>query len=996
MRILSAIALSFLLSTTTLLGVEIDQLEQEFRLPPDSARPWVYWFWINGNISREGITADLEAFQRQGIGGVLWMEVSGPWWAPDGKVVALSREWHDAIQWAIQECQRLGLAFDMALDFGYGSGGPHIAPDRSMQKLVWSETIVQGGQAIDQVLDKAQFEAVSRPLFPPNPNVEVTLQAGDRQQTTTAWLRPGAQLSDTMLQAIARGDAYRDVAVVAVPQPASAAARDFRIADLDAKAGLHATLIPGPGVEPPPTAITAPGQVIDLTAHMDPAGRLQWDAPPGEWLILRYGHDTNLKLTRPCPAAAVGLECDRLSPLGIESHFAGFLKPILEGAGSLAGRSWSYAHIDSWEAGCQNWTAAFPAEFRARRGYDLTRWLPVLSGRVVGSAEMSERFLWDVRSTVSELIQEHYAARFRELLEPYGLQLSIEAYGHLCIDSLAYAGVSHMPVSEFWAQGTEKFPQAQAGGYQPSSKVMASAAHTYGRQMIGAEAFTSGRGWRDHPYLLKGMGDQMFCAGVNRMILCLAVHQPYADMMPGLTHRRWGEHFHRYNTWWAYSRPWMDYLARCQYLLQQGQFVADFCYWPGEGAPLSVYDMELTLEQGYDYDICATELLLELQVRDGRLVLPSGMSYGYLLLRNTDRLTLRVARKIQQLVEAGAKVIALGRPQGSPSLMDDPQDEVELERLVTALWDTGRVISGKPLPEVLAADGLEADFTGPGLRYLHRRLGDCDIYFVAHPQDAPGEVNCTFRVTGKIPELWDPETGQAYALTDYQQIGARTVVALHFEPLQSWFVVFRPEPGAGLSTKPWMARETLRPVTDSWQVTFDPRWGGPTEPVTFPATLCDWREHSDMGIRYYSGTAIYRQTFELAPSELSDRNEGLWLNLGRVEVMAQVRLNGKDCGIVWKPPYRVPITDAVRPGQNHLEIAVVNLWINRLIGDEQLPVDSTWKDFETLAQWPAWFQGGQPRPSGRYTFTTCKHYQADTPLAESGLLGPVHLEKSRR
>jgi len=853
---------------------------------------------------------------------------------------------------------------------------------------------------------------------------------------------------------------------------------------------------------------------------MDRDGRLQWDAPPGKWLVIRYGHASNFKMTRPCPQAAVGLECDRLSRAGIETHFDSFLGKIIAGAGQAAGGMLGYTHIDSWEAGGQNWTAAFPAEFQERRGYDLHPWLPVLTGRLVGGTELSERFLWDVRMTVSEMIRDNYVRRLRELVQPHGMKLSTEAYGHLCIDNLSYAGSGDMPISEFWAKGQDKFPTP--GGYEPSTKAMASAAHTYGKPVIGAESFTSDRGWRDHPYLLKAMGDKAFCRGLNRVIFHLSAHQAYNNMIPGLTHRKWGEHIQRFNTWFDQSRVWMDYLARSQYLLQQGLFVADIAWCVGEGAPLGVNDMTPEVPAGYDYDLCSSEIVLQMKVRDGRLVLPSGMSYRYLVLPGTSRLTLPLARKIKELADGGARVIGGPRPVGSPSLTDYPQGDAEIERIAAALWDAKQIASGGNVSEAIRQDGLKPDFEGSGLLYLHRQTSEADLYFASHQSEQAQDIACTFRVAGKAPELWDPETGATWELPEFTQEDGRITVPLHFAPMQSWFIVFR-KPSAGVDPIVRVTRDgqpletrTARParievlqarygvlddpkrtrdvrarvqakvaagvtrfrvselaegddpakgtvkmlvvdytvggqpctvtgydretivlnvpavapapgvpevdlarseiwqsgtyvyqtasgrqwqqavalpapqeISTPWQVSFDSKWGGPTKPVTFDQ-LKDWSKHADPAIRYYSGTANYRTQFTLN-FQLSTRNR-FFLNLGQVEVMARVILNGQDCGTAWKPPYRVELTRAARAGQNELEIEVVNLWINRMIGDEQLPEDSNWKDFETLAEWPDWFKSGKPRPSGRYTFTTCKHYQKDSPLAPSGLLGPVTLQ----
>lgn len=952
-------------SMATVPAIAADALADQFASPPASARPWVYWFWINGNISRPGITADLEALQRAGVGGVLWMEVSGPWWAPEGEVKALSPEWHDAFQWAIRECARLGLEFDVSVDFGYGSGGPHITPELSMQKLYWSETEIEGGQRIDVVLAK--------PLVAKN---------------LAAWLRPGAEINPAVRERIEQTDSYRDVAVVAIPLSAPPRARAYRLPEINLKTGTDWRL-PGQAAAaaPPPAAVTPTERVVDLTDRMTADGNLTWEAPPGKWLVLRCGHASNYKMTRPCPAAAVGLECDRLAAAGIEAHYEGFLRKIFQDSGPAAGQALTYVHIDSWEAGGQNWTATFPAEFQARRGYDLRPWLPVLTGRVVGSVELSERFLWDMRTTVSELIHDNYARRLKELASSHGIRLSIEAYGHLCIDNLAYAGVSDLPISEFWAKGENQFPEP--GGYEASTKVMASAAHTYGRPVIGAEAFTSDRGWRDHPFLLKAMGDRKFCEGLNRMIFHLSAHQAYDQMIPGLTHRRWGEHFQRHNTWWDYSRPWLDYLARCQYLLQQGQFVADVCYWPGEGAPLNVNDLKLELPQGYDFDFCSAEMVLRMSVRDGLLVLPSGASYRYLQLPDAERMSLPLARKIRELVDGGARVIGGRRLQGTPGLTDFPRCDAELETIAASLWDAGRIVAGRSLADVFVQDRLPPDFEGGALQYIHRRVGEAEVYFVSHQENRPLDVTCTFRVAGKQPELWDPETGIIRDLPEFAERAGRTVVPLRFEPMQSWFVVFRDHARlVERGGRNFLARTERATVGGQWRVAFDAKWGGPDKPVTL-AALTDWSKHADPRIHYYSGTAVYRTTFQ---SEFQDPKSTVFLDLGAVEVMARVRVNGQDCGIAWKPPYCVDITQAARAGENALEIAVVNLWINRLIGDERFPLDGNWKDSETLLEWPEWFQAGSPRPSGRYTFSSCRHYTKDSPLVPSGLLGPVTLQ----
>jgi hypothetical protein len=373
-------------------------------------------------------------------------------------------------------------------------------------------------------------------------------------------------------------------------------------------------------------------------------------------------------------------------------------------------------------------------------------------------------------------------------------------------------------------------------------------------------------------------------------------------------------------------------------------------------------------------------------VKEGRLVLPSGASYRYLQLPDSDRMTLPLARKIRELVAGGARVIGGKRPKGTPGLTDFPRGDAEVEKIAAELWDTNRAGSGQQLAEIFTRDALKPDFEGADLHYIHRRVGEVDIYFVSHQENRPRDATCTFRVSGRLPELWDPETGAVRELPEFEEKDGRISVPLRFEPMQSWFVVFRKEvrgrmPEVG--KKNWPEYRPLQEIGGPWQVSFDPKWGGPKEEVTF-GQLTDWSKNPDARIHYYSGTATYSCKFQI-----SDLRSQIFLDLGAVEVMARVRLNGRDCGIAWKPPYLVDISGAARTGENSLEVAAVNLWINRLIGDEQLPLDGNWKDFETLREWPEWFRKGEPRPSGRYTFTTCRHYKKDSPLVPSGLLGPV-------
>jgi hypothetical protein len=1056
-------------------------LERGFVQPPDSARPWVYWFWLNSNITREGITADLEAMKRVGIGGVLIMEVDQG--APVGPVGFMSPQWRDLFKYMVAEAQRLGLEVNMNDDAGWnGSGGPWIKPEQSMQKVVWSETSVEGPKKFEGAL--AQPQAVA--------------------------------------------DYYRDITVLAFPTPG-----EFRIDHIQGKAAYEREGV-GPAAETKlaPEMVIDRVRIIDLSSSMDAKGNLTWDAPAGKWTVLRIGHTSTGATNAPSPESGRGLECDKLSKEGIEAQFAGMMGPLIADVGPAAGKALVATHIDSWENGAQNWTARMWEEFRNRRGYDLLPFLPVLSGRVVESLEVSERFLWDLRQTVSDLVVENYAGRMEKLAQEKELRLSIEAYGGPC-DDMTYAGRADEPMCEFWI----------GGGAFETCKEMASAAHTYGKRILGAESFTADdrERWQQHPGSIKSLGDRAFCEGVNRFVFHRYAMQPWLNYKPGMTMGPWGLHYERTTTWWEQSRPWHEYLARCQFLLRQGLFVADICYLQPEGSPQGFFGHK---RSGYDYDNCTAEVVLtRMSVKDGHIVLPDGMSYRLLVLPDATTMTPVLLRKIKELVEAGATVIG-SRPVKSPSLSDYPKCDEQVKQLADGLWGDcdgkamkehacgkGKVVAGLTPEEVLAKMNVQPDFTaGPAIRWIHRSLRDMEVYFVAHGGQQSTETVCTFRVDGKQPEFWQPETGQMERVAAYEQASGVTRIPIRFEPGGSVFVVFRRGtksfdpvvsvtrdgqailPGVkqkanvviekatyGVLSDPNRTRDVrakLQAVVDGGELTFqvarmaqgdDPAFGivktliveytaggesfkvsgqdpeditlvtstgaeqvaevhggaagrlwleawqpgryelktasgrtlrceapklpqsqeiaGPWQ-LHFPANsgapeqvtlekLISWSEHSEPGVKHFSGTATYTKTINV-PREMLGRNRQLYLDLGKVQVMAQVTLNGKDLGILWKPPYCVEVTDTVKRGENTLEVKVVNLWINRMIGDEQMPEDSSRNDNGTLKEWPQWVREGKPSPTGRFTFTTWRLWKAGDPLQESGLIGPVTLRVADR
>ncbi len=947
-------------------------LDEAFFNPPDKTKPWVFWFWINGNISKEGITNDLEAMKAQGINGVMWMEVSGKHWAPEGPVKGGTPEWLEMMRFAIIEADRLGMEFGLSVSFGYGSGGPWITQENAMKKLVWTETRVPGGKEVRVEL--------------PKPESKINLKRFNGQYN----LKEDYKSEDDFRNDINR--TYKDIGAFAVKVEAGQVQR-IKGKDLANLSGLGWNAFPkmkGGAGDAIPRA-----HIVDLSAKMSPKGTLSWTAPEGDWVIFRLGHMANGKLARPCPVAAIGPEADRLNPKGMDAHFENHLKPILDAVGDAAGRTLKYIHIDSWEAHGQNWSKGFAEEFKKRRGYAIEPWLPTLTGAIIERPEMTERFYWDLRQTVNEVMLSNYIDRLKTLAKPYGVEFSSEPYGTFSMNSLTYGGRAELPVAEFW---TGRQAQPEFAGYQRytepadfipycyhTMKAMASVANTYGRPRVGAEAFTGARAWFDHPWMLMRMGNEAFAQGINLFIFHLYAHQPYEDMVPGITHRKWGQHMNRYQPWWDYSKPYFDYLARAQAMLQQGRTVTDIAYLVTEDSPVDIRGSQVAFDRprGYDFDFCTPEIIQRMEYKNGRIHLPSGASYRYLLLPKDGKLTLDTAKKIEALHKAGAQVIRQSEILGTPGLEGYPKSDLTVRKMGKA-WPA--------LPDggwsaQLAADDLKPDFTGNGIQWIHRRSGTDDIYFVANDSLEDVEQICTFRVTGKVAELWDPLTGDFFALPEATEKNGMTSIHLKFEPAQSWFVVFREQATPGrMNHAPFESFDVVQELDLDWELSFDEKWGSPE--VFKIDALKSWSEHDDSLVKFYSGTGKYRARFEV---DGSGQPKNLHLDLGKVAVVARVTLNGKDCGIAWKPPYRVDVSQAIKTGENILEIEVVNTWVNRLIGDEHQPLDSKWENWETLAEWPDWFEEKTKRTSGRYTFTSVRHYDDKTPLVSSGLLGPVTL-----
>ena len=1235
-----------------------DSIEDGFRNPPDSARPQTWWHWMNGNITKEGITADLEAMKRVGIGGATIVNVDCG--IPAGPVQFLGPEWREMMMHAARVADRLGLELCVENCAGWSSsGGPWNTPEHAMQRVTTSEQKVKGPMHFSGVL--------------PSPPAKLGF--------------------------------YRDIAVLAfrTPEGEIGTGKPSMIKNIEAKSGANGEFVlsaPAKGHVAADLVVQRTG-IVDLTGELHADGRLTWEVPSGDWTILRVGYTPTGVENHPAPAEGTGPECDKFSREALDAHWAGFVQKVLDDLGPLAGKGKTLNNvlIDSYEVGGQNWTPQFRSEFEKRRGYDPLPFLPTLTGRVVDSPEVSERFLWDLRRTIADLFAENYYGHFQELCHQHGLMASFEPYTGP-FESLQCGEAADIPMGEFWVGSAP----------DPSIKLAASVGHIFGRPIIGAESFTAAPGpqhgrWLDDPCSLKALGDQIFCQGINRYIFHRYAMQPWTNCWPGMTMGQWGTHFDRTCTWWEQGRAWLQYVTRCQYLLQRGRFVADAAYFCGESAPVEMRAGDPALPAGYDYDaVNAGVLHHHAAMKDGHLVLDRGMSYRVLILPPSDRaMTPDLLRKLAELVADGLVVVG-APPQASPSLAGYPACDVEVGKLAARIWGDcngrtitehalgrGKAVWGRTLAQVLGELKLEPDFEYPAsdgaqLGFIHRRDGETEIYFVSSQRNRFDTVECSFRVQGRQPELWNPETGDIEVAPVWHEEKGRTVVPVPFEPSGSVFVVFRakaegdhlvaierkgppaagapskavdlhilkavygvfpaklddvtatvkslvaggtreiganndlagddPDPGfikqlrvefvhdnrhqnleategetvalpagsevvkalygywpggaktprdvtanvkslvaggtreiqadnamaggdpapnavkqlrvnyrlngrrqtievvegktlelpenaeveqalygqlhpppassdqtvdltaklsarvkhGGLSvridnafaggdpavnhpkelrvqysvngvrkrttikenetltlpetalpsgappsyvflagddelrllalapgnfTLRWASSQKTKvrcqsvpapiAITGPWEVSFPPGWNAPAK-ATFES-LQSWTENSDPGVKYFSGTATYTRDFDL-PADLPGARRELWLDLGAVKNLAEVSLNGKSLGILWKPPFRVNVTAAARPGRNTLEIKVTNLWPNRLIGDEQLPPDCEWNG-KALKRWPQWLLDGKPSPTGRVTFTTWHHWNRDATLLDSGLLGPV-------
>ncbi|MDF1561288.1 MAG: glycosyl hydrolase [Bacteroidales bacterium] len=864
--------------------INVEELSSRFMYPPDNCRPGAFWCWLNGNMSKEAITRDLREMSEKGMSRAEIWDVAAAY-NPDNFIPAgpafFSDESVELIKYAISEGEKYGIKIGMVGSSGWNAGGEWVEPDWASKALYYSDTTVKGNSKINISLPFPEVPAHSPKDSNGNPQFK------------------------------------KEVAVLAVPHNAE-------------------------------KKVESKEMVLNLTDHFE-NGILNCDLPEGEWTIMRFiCSNSGQTLIVPSPNSG-GLFIDFLDPKATERHLKHFMNRLGFVKGNSSKSKLSYIEFDSMELDEGTvWTDSMPEIFRKMRAYDLTHYLPVFAGWEIG--DESDQFLYDWEKTLSDqLIFSHYNTG-RRFLEQYGIELVAEAGGpgppiwNTCpVDALKALGNVSVPRGEFWIRHRNMF----------LVKEISSASHIYGKKLVDAESFTTWRRWKDSPYTLKKYVDRAFCEGLNCVTFHTFASTNPEDGLPGRTYHA-GSDINPGTTWWEKSAPFMDYLTRCSYMLQEGRFVADVCYFYGDQAPNFsplFHDVPekpgiTGLSKGYDFDVVNSDVILNrMSVEKGRIVLPDGMSYSFLILPDQTHMPLAVLKKLEMMVKAGATIIGK-KPINVPGLNKNAEDTQELSSIADLMWRNpdggemkinaygkGRVVSGLTATELLQSDNIEKDFSSTGsndLDYIHRQFANGDAYFVRNESEVNYSGDCTFRQSGKFPELWDPSSGEQLKVKNFTKENGVITVQLNLPPAASVFVVFTDKERKELQT--YVPSETLmeEKLAGPWKVTFPEGWGAPSE-ISLDK-LISWTDSDMDGVKYFSGTATYNKPVNIN-AELLDEGRRVSIDLGDVRDVAEVYLNGQSAGILWKKPYSLDITDLIRPGENQLKIEIVNMWVNRLTGD---------------------------------------------------------------
>ncbi|HSH20122.1 MAG TPA: glycosyl hydrolase, partial [Draconibacterium sp.] len=853
-----------------------------------SSKPGVYWYFMDGNLSREEMTKDLESMKEVGISNLIFLEVGIG--VPRGPINFMSEEWQDLYVHAVREAERLGIKILLGAGPGWcGSGGPWVKPEESMKHLVFSEKVVKGGQKVD---------------------VKLSIP----EQRSTTWHK----MQDPY---------YEDVAVYAIPNSAVPVIEDINEKALYERDPYSSK----PNVKPylPSLAdydevekskILNQKDIIDVSEFLQSDDRFVWEAPEGKWTIIRMGLRVTGAGTRPAPEPALGFESNKMDTLAFRNHLKNYTDILLEKtAPRKEGVGWTGFHMDSWESGAQNWTEGIVEEFKKRRGYDPEPYLLAYTGRAIESVEITERFLWDLRQVCKELVLENHAEFGKNYAHRNGLELTIEPYDMNPAGDLDLGAIADVIMAEFWSK---RF------GYHTSYAVLqaTSISHIKGHPVVGAEVFTSNNSeaWQEYPWSMKDQSDWALALGVNRFVYHTFAHKPLGDQYrPGMTMGPYGVHWDRGQTWWPMVDAYHKYISRCSHMMQQGQAIADILYLTPEGAPLVFTPPADALEEngaipdkkGYGFDGCSPKMLMErATVENGEIVFPGASSYEIMVLPNFETMTPELLKKIASLVEIGAKIIG-EPPVKSPSLTDYPNCDNEVLNLAEQLWGSlqtpnekteikygkGRIYWGgglhnllpdeiypsyKNTVEIISGLNVAEDFKSGNntIRFGHRKTDDMDIYFIANRTNNFQKTACTFRAVGE-PEIWLGTTGEIRKIDNYKVENGQTTIPMEFFPYESFFVTFsgntaKPVSNQNENNFPVLAE--VKTIEGAWNVMFDPKFGGP-EQIVFEG-LQDWTEHQLRGVKYYSGIATYKKSVEI--DNLEDKK--YFIDLGVVNDIARV------------------------------------------------------------------------------------------------------------
>lgn len=1019
----------------------LERLRSDFEQPPAEVRPWTWFHVMSGNMTREGITKDLEAMERVGIGGIVLFHVTQG--ISHGPVKFNSPEHLELIEHLAAECERLGLKFSFHNADGWSStGGPWISPEQSMKRLVWSEIQVGGGQVSAQLAqpttNEGFYQDVAVLAWPSLPGEVADAESAPLMTASDPDLDLGrvrdGDFGTTSRLEVAKGEAgwiqfdfgeavpvrhlrlanvpVRDLVVslevsedgelfrplFAFPKTrilkneweidtafAAVTGRYFRIVadrsfDFGEVALSQQSLLDNPAAHStlgyvfgqkvpkarafPSEAVIDPDKIKDLSHMMDSEGRLNPALPDGQWTVMRFGYtSTGARNVNPSPEGS-GLEVDKFDAAAFRTHYDAFLEPVISRASRVAPNAMTGVMIDSYEVGGQNWTAGYDRLFAAEHGGEnLLKWLPIFAGRAVESGPETSAMFERIRNFNAKLINQNYYGEFASLMADNGLESLIQPYGNGPLDEVTVGSIASVPAGEFWVRRTD------LGNLNGA----VSAARIYGKSVAAAEAFTAtwDDNWNFSPAFGKKWGDRAWAAGINQFFFHRFAHQANTNVMPGMTMNRWGSHFDRTQPWWDEGgRAWFTYMARGQHMLRQGHAVADVGMLVGSDSPVECPEKSTAagiLPAGIEFDCIDTRTLLHRgKIEDGAFVLPNGASYRMLWWPHENAPRPLEQARLQEARAAGLLVV-------DARLGEDPAKTLQAAGVQ---------------PRVSAKGGLPS--------FTHRHADGADIFFIFNDDDRERAFDLCFRVSGKAGETWIPASGEIRQLDGQIEAEGCSQVSLELAPYESQFLVFSEEmkfaQQGGTVDAP---KRILANLGTGWSLSFDVQYG--TAGTLKDVALFDWSTSDNPEIRHFSGKAIYRNSFEVSGPDLSASGK-LMLDLGQVETVATVRINGAAVGTLWTAPYQIDVTSALQPGANQIEIEVANLWVNRLIGDASLPDTSGYKPEGRVPErdMVEWYSSNRPPPPGpRRTFATHYFQTPDDPLAPSGLIGPVTLKQQK-